>query len=129
MITTGSPSVDGLVAWLTNGGSLSSPGAAIGLAFIIHSFVVPTLEQLATHFNWGLSGPNKTYAVYLASIVLVMIVGLVSQSTSSFADSVALGVMVAQVSMGIHATKTTAANATKAVQEQEATATSSPGVA
>lgn len=116
-ITTGNPALDGLIEWLTGGGKLSSPGASIALAFIVQSFIIPILETLATRFRWTLTGPTKNYTVFVASILLVMLVGLVTRSAMTFGDSIAFGIVVATAAMGIHSTKETASKAARAAQD------------
>lgn len=109
--TTGDPNIDGLIGWLTNGGTLSSPGALIGLSFVIHSIIMPVSQFVAGWFKWKLSGPVETQFVYVSSTVLVLVVGLATHTAKSLQESVVYGIMIANIAMGIHATRTTATDA------------------
>lgn len=117
MNNTGDPTLDNLLTWLTNGGSLTSPGAVIGLAFVVNTILIPLLERAAVHFGWNLAGPVKTQAVYAIGVVLVAVVGLATKTATTFAETFLLGAAVANVAMGIHATRTVAVKAAQATAD------------
>lgn len=110
-MTTGEPTLDSILTWVTSGGTLSSPGATLALATIVSAVIIPTLTKLASKFNWSVSGIKKTYVVYGASLFVVMVVGVCTHAVKNLNDAVPMAVTVSMAAMGLHANKKAASDA------------------
>lgn len=112
--TTGDPTIDGLVSWLTNGGSLASPGAVLGLGILVKVILIPLLARICIRFNITFSGPNKLHAVTLVGVAVAFLINLVSHAHLHFGDVAILGVQIGATAVGIHEGMATLTDASKA---------------
>jgi len=114
-IATGDPSFDGLMNWLTSGGSLQSPGAILGLGALIKLGVIPLLTAVANRWNWKFTGATKLHIVFLSGAATAIAVGYITKSHLTVGDTIMLGGQAALTAIGIHETVATTKKATAAM--------------
>jgi hypothetical protein len=113
-IITGDPTIDGIIAWLTSGGKLTSPGAILGIGTVIKTGLVPIIARICARFNINFSGPNKLHAVIGCGCGIVGIISFATHQHMTLGDVVLLGTEAGVAAVGIHEGVSTIKNASKA---------------
>lgn len=111
---TGDPTTDGILNWLTNGGSLSSPGAIIFLGALVKLILVPLAARVCLRFNINFSGPTKLQAVIALSTAVAFVANLLYSAHLHLGDVVLMGVHIALAAVGLHEGVATISGASKA---------------
>ncbi len=127
--STGDPTLDGLLQWITAGGSLTSPGAIFALALIVNAVAMPLLSKLAAWRKLTFTGTTATWGAFLSSLALVMGVGWYTHTLKSFNEAVPFSIQVALAAMGLHAARKTASASSLADKtDDELTAAAMPPI-
>jgi hypothetical protein len=100
--TTGDPTIDSLLTWMSNGGKLQSTGAILAIGMAIKSVCIPIICRISKRFSLKFSGANKLHAVGACGILIVGVINLVTRQHLTFSDVVVMGVQAGVVAVGIH---------------------------
>jgi len=103
-IVTGDPTIDAMIAWLTDGGKLTSTAAAFGIAAIVRWVLLPMAKTIMIKLGKTLTEQSKVYLAYALSIFVAIIVGLFDKSGVSMTVALAVGLAAGAMSIGIHQT-------------------------
>ena len=101
-IMTGDPTIDGIINWITNGGSLQSPGAILVIGTIIKVALIPLITRACVKFNINFTGPNKLHGVIGCGFLVVAAINLVTRQHLSLGDTFLMGVQAGIAAIGIH---------------------------
>lgn len=101
---TGDPTLDAIIAWLTDGGKLTSTAAAFAIAAIVRWILLPVAKTIMTKLGKELSEQSKVYLAYAFSVIVAIIVGMFDKSGVSMSLALAVGLAAGAMSIGIHQT-------------------------
>lgn len=103
-VVTGDPTIDAILAWLTDGGKLTSAVAAAGIAAIVRWILLPLAASIMLKVGKPLSAQSKVYLAYVFSVFVAIIAGLFDKSGTSMTVALAVGLAAGAMAIGIHQT-------------------------
>lgn len=106
-----------LIDWLTQGGTLNSAGAAVGLAVIVRFILVPMAKYLLSFRGIELSSVQTIKAAYVCGVLCAVAVGLATQDSRGISAMIAIGLTSGAIAIGMNETGTQSAKAAAALED------------
>jgi hypothetical protein len=104
MQTTGDPTVDAVLTWMSTGYALTSPAFILIVAAVLKFAVIPSLWWLLAKLKLAVSPEGKVRGVCLVAMAVVYLCGLVRRQPLPLQQVLLIGVLAGQAALGIHRT-------------------------
>lgn len=101
-VTTGDPGYDALMAWINEGGKLTSVSAVAALAAALRFVVIPAILFLAARYGKALNGQRQIMAIHAAGVLMAVLVDFVTHSTVTISQAAVLGFVASNTAIGFH---------------------------
>ena len=96
--------IDGFLAWINEGGKLTSVNAVASLAAALRYAAIPAIDLLATRYGNVLTGVRKIMAIHAAGVLLAVLLDFLTHSTVTISQAVVLGFIASNTAIGFHQT-------------------------
>ena len=103
-LATGDPTLDGFLAWINEGGKLTSVSAVASLAAVLRFVAIPGVDFLSTRYGTVLTGVRKIMAIHAAGVLLAVIIDFLTHSNTTISQAAMLGFVASNTAIGFHQT-------------------------
>lgn len=103
-VSTGDAGVDAFLAWINEGGKLTSVSAVTALAVLIRFAAIPAINYLATRYGNALTGVRKIMAIHATGVVLAVAIDFATHSAVTMTQAAMLGFIASNTAIGFHQT-------------------------